>query len=72
MAGAARGRFFPERDDAGDVRNAYADEKIRASEFLYRRADPQDVADAHLRAMECAPEIGFGRYIISATTRIRR
>ena len=61
-------RFFPERDDAGDVRNAYADENIKANEFLYRRADLQDVADAHLRAMERAPEIGFGRYIISATT----
>ena len=61
-------RFFPERDDAGDVRNAYADENIKANEFLYRRVDLQDVADAHLRAMERAPEIGFGRYIISATT----
>ena len=38
-------RFFPERDDAGDVRNAYADENIKANEFLYRRADLQDVAE---------------------------
>jgi nucleoside-diphosphate-sugar epimerase len=27
-----------------------------------------DVADAHLRAMEQAARIGFGKYIISATT----
>ena len=28
----------------------------------------QDVVDAHLLALEKAPSIGFGRYIISATT----
>jgi nucleoside-diphosphate-sugar epimerase len=61
-------RFFPEPDDAGDVRAAYADENIKANEFLYRRADLQDVADAHLAAMARAAQIGFGRYIISATT----
>ena len=30
--------------------------------------DIQDAADAHLLAMDRAPEIGFGAYIISATT----
>ena len=50
------------------VRDAYADANVKANEFLYRRADLQDVADAHLRAMERAPRLGFGRYIISATT----
>jgi UDP-glucose 4-epimerase len=27
-----------------------------------------DVADAHLQAMERAAQIGFGKYIVSATT----
>ena len=61
-------RFFPEPDDVADVRNAYPDANIKANEFLYRRADIQDVADAHLLAMARAPAIGFGRYIVSATT----
>ncbi len=30
--------------------------------------DVQDVVDAHLLAIEKAPAIGFGKYIISATT----
>ncbi|MBO0808428.1 MAG: NAD(P)-dependent oxidoreductase [Actinobacteria bacterium] len=61
-------RFFPEPDDRDEVRAAYQDQNIKANEFLYRRVDIQDVADAHLRALERAPGIGFGRYIISATT----
>jgi nucleoside-diphosphate-sugar epimerase len=61
-------RFFPEGDDADDVRQAYDDANIKANEYLYRRVDLQDVADAHLLAMQRAPRIGFGRYIISATT----
>ena len=61
-------RFFPEPDDVADVRDAYPDANIKANEFLYRRADIQDVADAHVLAMDRAPEIGFGRYIVSATT----
>jgi UDP-glucose 4-epimerase len=61
-------RFFPEPDDADDVRTAYPDANIKANEFLYRRADIQDVVDAHLLAMDRAPAIGFGRYIVSATT----
>src|SRR5262249_60236524 len=61
-------RFFPEPDDADDVRNTYPDANIKANEFLYRRADISDVADAHLLAMARAPAIGFGRYIVSATT----
>lgn len=61
-------RFFPEPDDRDEVRAAYQDQNIKANEFLYRRVDIQDVANAHLRALERAPGIGFGRYIISATT----
>lgn len=61
-------RFFPEDDDNKAVREAYADENTKANEFLFRRVDLEDVVTAHLRAVERACEIGFRRYIISATT----
>ena len=61
-------RFFPEPDDVADIRTAYPDANVKANEYLHRRADIQDVADAHLLAMARAPAIGFGRYIVSATT----
>ncbi|MCL1635958.1 NAD(P)-dependent oxidoreductase [Luteimonas sp. SX5] len=60
-------RFFPEPDDNPALRSAYADGNIKANEFLYRRVDVQDIVDAHLLAIARAPEIGFGRYIVSAT-----
>jgi UDP-glucose 4-epimerase len=61
-------RFFPEPDDDPDKRDAFADVNLKTNEFLYRRADLQDLVDAHLLAIDRAPEIGFGRYILSATT----
>jgi nucleoside-diphosphate-sugar epimerase len=61
-------RFFPEPDDVDEVREAYPDQNIKANEYLHRRVDVADVVTAHLLALERAPEIGFGRYIISATT----
>ncbi len=61
-------RFFPEPDDSKATRDSYADGNIKTNEFLYRRVDIQDVVDAHLLAIARAPQIGFGRYIISATT----
>ena len=61
-------RFFPEIDDNPVMRDAYADANIKANEFLYRRADIEDIVDAHLLALDRAPAIGFGRYIVSATT----
>jgi UDP-glucose 4-epimerase len=61
-------RFFPEGDDNDDVRTSYTDGNIKANEYLYRRTDVADVVDAHLLAMERAAEVGFGEYIISATT----
>jgi nucleoside-diphosphate-sugar epimerase len=60
-------RFFPEPDDREEIRDAYEDANIKVNELLYRRADIEDVADAHVRALERAPAIGFGRYIVSAT-----
>jgi UDP-glucose 4-epimerase len=61
-------RFFPEADDNKAVRDAYADDNIKANEFLFRRVDVEDVVSAHLLAAERAPAGGFRRYIISATT----
>ena len=61
-------RFFPEIDDDSSVRRDYEDANVKANEYLYRRADLQDVVEAHLLALEHASSIGFGRYIISATT----
>ena len=65
-------RFFPEADDRKETREAYADANVKVNEFLYRRADIEDVANAHLCAVEKAPSIGFGRYIVSATTPFSR
>lgn len=64
-------RFFPEADDDGAKRAAYADDNLKANEYLFRRVDIEDVVDAHLLALEKAPAIGFGRYIVSATTPFR-
>lgn len=61
-------RFFPEADDRPEIRSAYVDANIKANEYLYRRVDLADAVDAHLLAMAEAPAIGFGKYIISATT----
>lgn len=61
-------RFFPEADDDPAVRSEYEDANVKANEYLYRRVDLQDVVDAHLLAVEKAPQIGFGRYVLSATT----
>ena len=65
-------RFFPEADDDPDVRDAHADGNVKANEYLYRRVDLQDAVDAHLLAVEKAPTVPFGRYIVSATTPFRR
>ncbi|MEQ9814066.1 MAG: NAD(P)-dependent oxidoreductase [Azospirillaceae bacterium] len=65
-------RFFPEEDDDPARRAGLVDANIKANEFLYRRADLQDIVDAHLLAAARAPELGFGRYIVSATTPFRR
>ena len=65
-------RFFPEADDREEVRNAYDDANLKVNELLYRRVDIEDVVSAHRLGLERAPAIGFGRYIISATTPFTR
>ena len=65
-------RFFPEPDDHPETRQNYADANAKINELLYRRVDLEDVVGAHLLALEKAPAIGFGRYIVSATTPFSR
>jgi UDP-glucose 4-epimerase len=61
-------RFFPEQDDREQVRTGYADANAKVNELLYRRVDLADVVAAHLAAVDQAPAVAFGRYIVSATT----
>jgi UDP-glucose 4-epimerase len=61
-------RFFPEEDDNEVARETYAADNAKANEFLFRRVDLEDAVSAHLLAAERAAAIGFGRYIVSATT----
>jgi UDP-glucose 4-epimerase len=65
-------RFFPEPDDRRETRQAYDNDNVKVNEFLYRRVDIEDVVSAHLLALENTPTIGFGRYIVSATTPFTR
>jgi nucleoside-diphosphate-sugar epimerase len=62
-------RFFPEEDD---THRALTGENMKANEFLNRRLTVEDCARAHLAALERAPEIGFGLYIVSAPTPFER
>ena len=61
-------RFFPEEDDKKINRELYPDNNLKINEYLYRRVDIEDAAIAHLLAIDKAASIGFGKYIISATT----
>jgi UDP-glucose 4-epimerase len=65
-------RFFPELDDREEIRAAYDDLAAKVNELLYRRVDLEDAVRAHLAALDRAPERGFGRYIVSATTPFSR
>ena len=65
-------RFFPEPDDRPEARGAYDDVNLKVNELLYRRVDLEDVVSAHRLALERAPSIGFGRYIVTATTPFTR
>ncbi|MEZ5998316.1 MAG: NAD(P)-dependent oxidoreductase [Hyphomonas sp.] len=62
-------RFFPEDDD---THSDPPPENLKANEFLHRRLTVEDAADAHIAALERAPEVGFGLYIASAPTPFTR
>lgn len=61
-------RFFPEKDDDKNKRDTFDDDNLKVNEFLFRRVELEDVVSAHLAAAQHAKEIGFGKYIISATS----
>ena len=56
-------RFFPEDDD---THKRPSGENLKAIELLHRRLTVEDAAAAHVRALEKAPELGFGLYLVSA------
>lgn len=45
---------------------------MKANELLFRRLTVRDCALAHVAALEKAPAIGFGTYIVSAPPPFRR
>ena len=61
-------RFFPEDDDNKKMREVFTSDNLKANEYLFRRVDIEDTVTALLSAAEKAEAIGFGKYIISATT----
>jgi len=61
-------RFFPEADGDPLVAAAYDDGNVKCNEFLFRRVEIRDTVHAHLLAMGAARQLGFRKYIISATT----
>ncbi|HKU90637.1 MAG TPA: NAD(P)-dependent oxidoreductase [Steroidobacteraceae bacterium] len=65
-------RFFPEEDDVLEKRQSFDGDNLKINELLYRRVDLEDVVGAHLCALEKVGRLGFGRYIISATTPFTR
>ena len=63
------GRFFPEADDTHADLDGL---NLKVNELLHRRLAVEDCVEAHVAALERAPEIGFGLYVISAPTPFRR
>ena len=60
-------RFFPEEDDVAERRAAFEEANLKANEFLYRRVEIEDVVSSHVLALEKAPDLGFEKFIITAT-----
>ena len=65
-------RFFPEEDDVAERASAYEEANLKVNELLYRRVDVEDVVSSLLLAMEKAPALGFGKFIITATSPFQR
>jgi nucleoside-diphosphate-sugar epimerase len=62
-------RFFPEDDD---THRTLSGENMKANELLHRRLTVEDAAAAHLLALERAPALGFGTFLLSAPTPFAR
>jgi UDP-glucose 4-epimerase len=58
-------RFFPEADD---MAHAIAQDaaNTKANELLFRRLTVEDAAEAHVAALDRAPDLGFDTFIVSA------
>lgn len=61
-------RFFPEADDDAGRRRQYDNLNLKVNELLYRRLDLADAVDAHILAAERVTDLGFRRFVVSATT----
>jgi len=62
-------RFFAEEDN---TRREFSGANQKANEFLNRRLTVEDAADAHVVALEHAPELGFEILVLSAPTPFNR
>jgi UDP-glucose 4-epimerase len=62
-------RFFSKHDDAEEE---VSGDNLKANEFLHRRLTVEDAAEAHLRALERAPDLGFDVFVLSAPTPFSR
>ena len=65
-------RFFPEEDDSRAVRDGFSDVNAKVNEYTHRRVELADVVSAHECAAQRAAKLGFGRYIVTATTPFTR
>ncbi|MCG8440880.1 MAG: NAD(P)-dependent oxidoreductase [Caulobacterales bacterium] len=64
-------RFFPEADDMAHAIEQ-SDANTKVNELLFRRLTVEDAAEAHLIALDRAPALGHGVFIISAPTPFQR
>lgn len=62
-------RFFPEDDDTHATPSG---ENLKANELLHRRLTVEDAARAHVVALERAPAVGHGVFVLSAPTPFTR
>ncbi|MBZ9699037.1 NAD-dependent epimerase/dehydratase family protein [Mesorhizobium sp. CO1-1-9] len=60
-------RFFSEADDMAHAIEQ-SDANTKANELLFRRLTVEDAAQAHVAALEKAPELGFDIFIVCAPT----
>jgi nucleoside-diphosphate-sugar epimerase len=62
-------RFFPEDDD---TLRAPSGLNLKTNELLYRRLSVDDAVDVHVHALEKAPDLGFGIFVVSASPPFKR
>jgi nucleoside-diphosphate-sugar epimerase len=65
-------RFFADADDMPGDHGGRSDENVKANEYASRRVALEDAVDAHLKAAQHAPRLGFARYVIAATAPFTR